>query len=74
MFAELVKRIRAKIDSWSTKNEEAAERYKAQRLLRESARKELAENEKAIARADQILLRGKLAKLDDKIEKFAKKR
>lgn len=73
MFAKLKLKIREKMDAWAASNEAAAERHKAQRLLLESARNEMIENERAIARADTILLRDRLAKLDDKIEEFAKK-
>lgn len=73
MFAKLKLKIREKMDAWSASNEAAAERHKAQRLLLESARNEMIENERAIARADTILLRDRLAKLDEKIEAFEKK-
>lgn len=68
LFSHLASRIRAKLDAWSSANENAAERYAAQRQQLDMARKEAIENEKVIARADQILLRAKLARLDKKIE------
>jgi hypothetical protein len=65
--------LRRKMEKWSIANEEAAERSKARRLLLESTQKEMIENEKAIARADKLLLDEKFRKLDEKIKAAEKK-
>ncbi|ASY62507.1 hypothetical protein SJ05684_c10500 [Sinorhizobium sojae CCBAU 05684] len=69
-----ISKLRAKVRAWTASNEEAAERYREQRRLLADARKEAHQNDLAIARADQTLLRDRLAKMDEKLEKAEKKR
>lgn len=69
-----ISKLREKVRSWTASNQDAAERYRAERKALEEARKELEQNDLAIARADQILLRGRLAKLNEQLETAEKKR
>lgn len=68
----IISKLREKTRSWISSNQDAAERYRAERKILEAARQEAKKNEMAIAKADQILLRDRLAKLDEKLDKAEK--
>jgi|GEM_PF-2569285 len=69
-----ISKLREKVRSWTASNEGVAKRYRAERKMLKEAREEAKKNDLAISRADQILLRGRLAKLDERLDKAEKKR